>query len=212
MPDRPASAPKSDDLLNDPLLRSAPVVEGFKVLDPAVLYAKVGSGGMGAVYRGRHFTLDLDVAVKCLKPSLVDEDPDFVKRFEREARLAASIAHQNVVRVMDVQQRNGVHYLVMEFVRGETAAERVKRKGPLSEREALAILLGATAGLAETHARGIVHRDIKPDNVLVSLEGRVELADLGLARSSGAVDGRSMSMPQSRIMGTPHRQQAAPGW
>jgi hypothetical protein len=116
-----------DDLLSDPLLRDAPTVEGFKVLDPAVLYAKIGQGGMGAVYRGRHFKLDLDVAVKGLKPSLAAEDADFVKRFEREARLAASIAHQNVVRVMDVQVKNGLHYLVMEFVRGETARERVKR-------------------------------------------------------------------------------------
>jgi tetratricopeptide (TPR) repeat protein len=196
--------PKSpDDLIQDPLLRAAPVVEGFKVLEPAVLYAKIGKGGMGAVYRGRHYKLDLDVAVKCLKPSLVDEDEDFIKRFEREARLAASIAHQNVVRVMDVQQKNGLHYLVMEFVRGETAAERVGRKGRLAEQEALAILLGTTAGLAEAHARGIVHRDLKPENVMISLEGRVKLADLGLAKSTGGIDGRSVSMPASRIMGTP---------
>ncbi len=207
--DRPNDLPRDqpNELVNDPLLRDAPTVEGFKVLDPAVLYAKVGQGGMGAVYRGRHFKLDLDVAVKCLKPSLAAEDPDFVKRFEREARLAASIGHQNVVRVMDVQEKNGLHYLVMEFVRGETARERVKRKGKLTEAEALAILLGATAGLAEAHARGIVHRDIKPDNIMVSLEGRVKLADLGLAKSSGNVDGRSLSMsmsaPASRIMGTP---------
>ena len=200
--DQPSSRP-ADDLLQDPMLRNAPTVEGYKVLEPAVLYAKIGKGGMGAVYRGRHFKLDLDVAVKCLKPSLVDEDGDFVKRFEREARLAASIAHQNVVRVMDVQEQNGLHYLVMEYVRGETAAERVARKGPLSEREALAILYGATAGLAEAHQRGIVHRDIKPENILVSVEGRVKLADLGLAKSSGGVDGRSVSMPASRIMGTP---------
>ncbi len=199
----PDSPLRRDDLLQDPLLRDAPTVEGFKVLDPAVLYAKIGKGGMGAVYRGRHFKLDLDVAVKCLKPSLVAEDGDFVKRFEREARLAASIAHQNVVRVMDVQEKNGLHYLVMEFVRGETADERVKRKGPLAEQEALAILLGATTGLAEAHGRGIVHRDIKPSNIMISLEGRVKLADLGLAKASGSVDGRSMSMATSVIMGTP---------
>lgn len=199
----PDDSKSPDDLLQDPLLRPAPVVEGFKVLEPAVLYAKIGKGGMGVVYRGRHYTLDLDVAVKCLKPSLVDEDEEFVKRFEREARLAASIAHQNVVRVMDVQQKNGLHYLVMEFVRGETAAERVARKGRLSEKEALAILLGTTAGLAEAHQRGIVHRDIKPENIMISLEGRVKLADLGLARSIGSVDGRSVSISASGVMGTP---------
>lgn len=201
---RRLSAEKArEQLLADPLLRDAPVVEGFKVLEPAVLYAKVGAGGMGAVYRGRHFKLDLDVAVKCLKPALLQEEGDFVKRFEREARLAASIAHQNVVRVMDVQERNGLHYLVMEFVRGETAAERVKRKGPLPEKEALAILYGVTAGLAAAHQKGIVHRDLKPENVMISLDGEVKLADLGLAKSQGGIDGRSISMAASQIMGTP---------
>ena len=201
---RRLSAEKArEQLLADPLLRDAPVVEGFKVLEPAVLYAKVGAGGMGAVYRGRHFKLDLDVAVKCLKPALLQEEGDFVKRFEREARLAASIAHQNVVRVMDVQEKNGLHYLVMEFVRGETAAERVKRKGPLPEKEALAILYGVTAGLAAAHQKGIVHRDLKPENVMISLDGEVKLADLGLAKSQGGIDGRSISMAASQIMGTP---------
>ena len=201
---RRLSAEKArEQLLADPLLRDAPVVEGFKVLEPAVLYAKVGAGGMGAVYRGRHFKLDLDVAVKCLKPALLQVEGDFVKRFEREARLAACIAHQNVVRVMDVQERNGLHYLVMEFVRGETAAERVKRKGPLPEKEALAILYGVTAGLAAAHQKGIVHRDLKPENVTISLDGEVKLADLGLAKSQGGIDGRSISMAASQIMGTP---------
>ena len=195
------SIPPADSLLDDPLLRDAQTIEGFKVLDPAVLYAKVGQGGMGAVYRGRHCKLDLDVAVKCLKPSLAAESPEFVARFEREARLCASLAHQNVVRVMDVQQKAGLHYLVMEFVRGESVRERVQRKGPLPLPEALAILHGACAGLAEAHARGIVHRDIKPDNLLVSIEGRVKLADLGLAKAP-AGSGHSLSIA-SAVMGTP---------
>ncbi|MFN3241650.1 MAG: protein kinase domain-containing protein [Planctomycetota bacterium] len=197
MPD----ASDGHDLHQDPLLRDAPTVHGFKVLDPVVLYARVGAGGMGAVYRGRHFNLDIDVAVKCLKPSLAGESPEFVGRFEREARLAASLRHQNVVTVMDVQQKHGLHYLVMEFVTGETARERVQRKGALAEQEALAILFGAVAGLAEAHGRGIVHRDIKPDNVLVSLAGRVKLADLGLAKAS-ASSGQSISLA-SGVMGTP---------
>jgi hypothetical protein len=200
----PAKERSSADLLRDPVLRDAPTVAGFKVLEPVVLYDRLGGGGMGSVYRGRHLTLDLDVAVKCLKPSLAAEDEDYVRRFEREARLAACIAHQNVVRVMEVQQRHGIHYLVMEFVRGETVGERIKRKGPLVEREALAVLCGAATGLAEAHARGIVHRDIKPDNILVSIEGRVKLADLGLARASASIDGRSLSASTaSSIMGTP---------
>ena len=196
-----STTPPSHSLLDDPLLRDAQTIEGFKVLDPAVLYARVGQGGMGAVYRGRHCKLDLDVAVKCLKPSLAAESPEFVARFEREARLCASLAHQNVVRVMDVQQKHGLHYLVMEFVRGESVRERVQRKGPLAEAEALTILHGAAAGLAEAHARGIVHRDIKPDNLLVSLEGRVKVADLGLAKAPPG-SGNSLSIA-SAVMGTP---------
>lgn len=189
------------DLCSDPLLRTVPTIEGFKVLNGVVLYAKVGQGGMGAVYRGRHVTLDVDLAVKCLKPQLAAESPDFVVRFEREARLAASFDHPNLVGVRDAQHKDGLHWLVMEFVRGESVRERVQRKGPLPEPEALAILFGAASGLAEAHGRGIVHRDIKPDNLLVSTEGRVKVADLGLAKAQPG-SGHSLSL-QSAVMGTP---------
>ena len=198
---RAMSESSEPNLQSDPLLRDAPTIRGFKVLEPAVLYAKIGQGGMGAVYRGRHFKLDIDVAVKCLRPSLAAEAPEFVARFEREARLAAQLTHQNVVNVMDVHAKHGLHYLVMEFVTGENARERVLRKGKLPEQEALAILLGAVTGLAEAHVHGIVHHDIKPDNVLVSLQGRVKLADLGLAKAAQS-SGMSMSL-QSGVMGTP---------
>jgi formylglycine-generating enzyme required for sulfatase activity len=192
----------ADDLQKDPLLHTAPSCEGFKVLEPAVLYARVGSGGMGAVYRGRHFSLECDVAVKVLKPELA-HDEQFVSRFAREARLAARISNDNVVRVFDVKEKNGIHYLVMEFVQGETARERVKRKGPLAENEALAILLGAATGLREAHAHGIVHRDIKPDNVLVSSSGAIKLADLGLAKQKQTTDDANMTVLASGVMGTP---------
>jgi formylglycine-generating enzyme required for sulfatase activity len=197
--------PMTDDLCSDPLLRAAPTIEGFKVLDPVVLFQKLGQGGMGAVYRGRHCKLDLDVAVKCLRPSLADEAPEFALRFEREARLAASLGHQNVVRVLDVHRRHGIAYLVMEYVRGENARERVRRKGPLAPKEALAILFGAALGLAEAHRHGIVHRDIKPDNVLIGIDGRVKLADLGLAKAAAAA-GQSVAPSlslASGVMGTP---------
>lgn len=197
----PSDSSAPSDLRSDPLLRSVPTIEGFKVLNGVVLYAKVGQGGMGAVYRGRHCTLDVDLAVKCLKPQLAAESPDFVARFEREARLAASLDHQNLVSVRDAQHKDGLHWLVMEFVRGESVRERVQRKGPLPEAEALAILFGAASGLAEAHARGIVHRDIKPDNLLVSTEGRVKVADLGLAKAQPG-SGHSLSL-QSAVMGTP---------
>ncbi|HEX6813029.1 MAG TPA: serine/threonine-protein kinase [Planctomycetota bacterium] len=193
--------PRSE-LCDDPLLRDAPIIEGFKVLDPAVLYAKVGAGGMGAVYRAIHLQFGIDVAVKVLKPPPIADDPTFVKRFEREARTAASISHQNVVSIKHAQVKHGLHYIVMEFVLGHSAGERLRERGPLSERDALAILHGACAGLAEAHARGIVHRDIKPDNILIAHDGRVKVADLGLAKSTYHLDGRTMSMDVSRVMGT----------
>ena len=128
------------NLLSDPLLRDVPSVDGYKVLEPCVLYSKVGQGGMGAVYRGKHVNLDIDVAVKCLKGDLSDRGDQFIARFQREGRVAAAIDDSNLIRVYDVTQRHGVHYIIMEYVRGETAAERVERKGKLRLDEALTII------------------------------------------------------------------------
>lgn len=170
------------DLRSDPLLHDVPVAEGYKMLGPCVLYRRLGRGGMGVVYLGRHLNLDVDVAVKCLDPGLVERNEQFVARFRREARIAARINHPNVVRVYDVSEENGVHYIVMEYVDGEDARRRVVRKGPLSVGETLAIILGAGSGLSEAHRRQMVHRDVKPDNILVSTAGLVKIADLGLAK------------------------------
>lgn len=187
----------------DSNLSSAKEVEGYKVLPPCVLYGKIGQGGMGAVYRGRHLNLDIDVAVKCLKPDLTGEDEQFVVRFRREARSAARINHQNVVRVFDVSEEQGLHYIVMELVQGETARQRVQRKGKLSVGEALEIVYGAASGLGEAHSKGFIHRDIKPDNLMIASNGVVKVADLGLAKPSGQ-NNMSMVSGTNLIMGTPH--------
>ncbi len=192
--------PMSNSLHNDPLLEEVPDVEGYKVLEPCVLYSKVGQGGMGAVYKGKHLNLEIDVAVKCLKRALAVEGLSFIQRFQREARIAASIHHQNLVQVYDVSHRNGVHYLVMEFVCGETGRDRVRRKGALAESEALNIMRGAAAGLAEAHTHRIVHRDVKPDNILISQDGRVKVSDLGLAKALEAESGNTLTQG---VMGTP---------
>jgi formylglycine-generating enzyme required for sulfatase activity len=189
-----------ESLKTDPLLRDVPELEGFKVLEPCVLYSRLGQGGMGTVYKGRHLNLEIDVAVKCMSQALAQNGPGFVERFQREARLAASIHHQNLVQVYDVSQRSGVHYLVMEYVAGETVRDRVARKGPLKPQEALKILLGAASGLAEAHSMRIVHRDIKPDNILISNDGRVKVADLGLAKAIEATEGHTLTQG---VMGTP---------
>jgi serine/threonine protein kinase len=190
-------------LENDGNLARATEVEGYKVLPPCVIYGKIGQGGMGAVYRGRHLNLDIDVAVKCLKPELVGGDEQFVVRFRREARAAAQINHQNVIRVFDVAEDQGLHYLIMELVQGESARERVTRKGKLGIGEALEIIYGAALGLAEAHRKGFVHRDIKPDNIMVSSSGQVKVADLGLAKPSIRDDNASMLSGTNLVMGTP---------
>ncbi|MFY9345953.1 MAG: serine/threonine-protein kinase, partial [Planctomycetota bacterium] len=195
------AAPTASDLLADPLLRDVPVIEGFKVVNSVALFAKVGQGGMGVVYRGHHCVLEIDCAVKCLKPSLAAEDPMFVKRLLREARVAAKLNHQNIVRLFDAGYEGGLHHLVMEFVVGESVRGRVERRGPQGEQEALAILAGAAAGLAEAHRHGIVHRDVKPDNLLIGRDGRVKVVDLGLVKND-PLRGDSVSL-QSAVMGTP---------
>jgi serine/threonine protein kinase len=193
-------------LTEDPFLAGVPVIEGFKTLGSCALYEKLGQGGMGAVYRARHINLDIDVAVKCLLPSQRERVSDTarreaVQRFVREARVAAQLGHENLVRVYDVAEAHELHYLVMEFVDGETLRGRVKRKGALAAEEAVTIILAAARGLAAAHRRGIIHRDIKPDNIMVSRQGEVKLADLGLARAAEAVD--SLATSRGAIMGTP---------
>ena len=134
-----------ESLLEDPLLREIPEIDGYKVLEPCVLYANIGQGGLGAVYRGRHLTLDIDVAVKCLKVATRDEG-DIIERFQREAKVAATIVHQNLIHVYHVDHRHGMHYLVMEFLNGENVRERIERKGAIDVDEALSIMLAAAQG------------------------------------------------------------------
>ncbi len=167
-----------------------------------MLYAKIGQGGMGAVYRGKHLSLDIDVALKCLKPSLAMESAEFVTRFKREARVAAGINSENLIRVFDVNESHGLHYLIMEFVSGESARERVERKGALGVEESLIIVRGAAIGLAAAHAKGVVHRDIKPDNIMISSTGEVKVADLGLAKAAEGLD--QLETRTGMVMGTPN--------
>jgi serine/threonine protein kinase len=189
-----------DDLREDSVLAGAPLILGHKVLPPCVLYGKLGEGGMGAVYLARHLNLGIDVAVKCLRADVLSGER-MVERFQQEARVAARINHPNLVRVYDVLRDFGVYYLVMEFVRGETAGDRVYRTGaPLPEAEAAKIFHDAALALAELHDRGIVHRDIKPPNLLISVTGEVKVADLGLARPDSDETGLTKS---GIALGTP---------
>ena len=144
----PAAEPLRDSLLQD-----VPEFCGYKVLGFCVLEARIGQGGMGAVYKARHLQLDVAVAVKCLKPSLAN-DEQFVLRFRREAQAAARVNDQRLVRVFEVNRSHGLHYLVMEYVDGETLNDRVGRKGPLAIDEATTIILEAAEGLSAAHRKG----------------------------------------------------------
>ncbi|HAT11673.1 MAG TPA: hypothetical protein DCS97_14020, partial [Planctomycetes bacterium] len=138
----------------------------------------LGVGGMGRVYHGRHPILDIDVAIKVLHPERGDED-----RFLTEARLAARVQHDRVVRILHAGIEEGCRFLILEYVDGRTLKQVVEERGRLPWREALHLALQAAEGLAAAHRLGIVHRDIKPSNFLLDGQGRVKLADLGVARS-----------------------------
>src|ERR1700761_6173721 len=143
------------------------------------LEAKLGSGGMSTVYLARDTTLDRSVAVKVLHREM-SEQPDQLERFRQEARAVAKLSHPNVVSVIDAGEDGGYPYIVFEYVEGETLKQRINRVGALDTQEALAYAIEIARGLTVAHARKMVHRDIKPQNVLIDAEGRAGPADLPL--------------------------------
>jgi serine/threonine-protein kinase len=187
----------------DRMFASIHRVAGHPVLPPCIVLGCIGQGGMAVVYRGWHLNLGIDVAIKCMRPSLLENAGDFVDRFRREGQSAARINHQNVIRLYDVAEHQGLHYMIMELIEGETARQRVARKGALPIGEAVQIFLEAARGLGEAHLQGMVHRDIKPENLLVSRKGQVKVADLGLAKPAVGQGFTLMSAPDV-VMGTPH--------
>ncbi len=160
---------------------------------------ELGSGGMGKVYRARNVTLERIVALKTLAPEF-SADEEFVQRFLKEARVAARLNHPNVVQIYDFGSVDGVQYLAMEYVDGESLGTRLNR-GRLSENEALQIVRQAARALAVAHAAGIVHRDIKPDNLMLTSRGEVKLVDLGIAKRMDEDQGLTQT---GQAVGTPN--------
>lgn len=148
---------------------------------------KLGQGGMGSVYLARQMSLDRNVAVKVLSPAL-SEDAGFVARFTREAYAAAQLTHHNVVQVYDIGEDVGRHFYSMEFVEGESLAGLVARDGKLDPEAAVGYTLQAARGLKFAHDQGLIHRDVKPDNLLLNAQGIVKVADLGLVKKRGLSD------------------------
>ena len=147
----------------------------YKVLE------KIGQGGMGEVYRAEDTNLSRDVAIKVL-PEQFTKDPQRLARFEREAKLLASLNHPNIAAIYGFEEADGVRFLAMELVEGETLAERVA-KGPLPVEEALEVCRQIAEGVEAAHEKGVIHRDLKPANVKVTPEGKVKILDFGLAKA-----------------------------
>ena len=144
------------------------------------LEAKLGSGGMSTVYLARDETLERWVAAKVLHREISDQ-PDQIERFRREARAVAQVSHPNVVAVIDAGEDGGRPYIVFEYVDGETLKDRIRREGPLPVDEAVAYAIEIARALGYAHARSIVHRDVKPQNVLIDSEGSARVTDFGLS-------------------------------
>jgi len=142
---------------------------------------KIGGGEMGKVYKAIHRHMERLVAIKALSAKALAK-PDAIKRFHQEAKVAAKLTHNNIVITFDAGERGGVHYLVMEYVDGKDLASIVKKEGPFSEQQSVDYIIQAARGLEYAHSRGVVHRDVKPGNLLLDSEGTIKVLDMGLAR------------------------------
>src|SRR5579864_39159 len=149
-------------------------ISHYEILSP------LGAGSMGEVYRARDSQLDRDVAIKVL-PQLVSSDAQRLRRFEIEAKAAAALNHPNILAVFQMGTYEGVPYLVAELLEGKTLTEAIRR-GPLPLRKVIDYGVQIAHGLAAAHEKGVIHRDLKPDNLFVTKEGRVKILDFGLAK------------------------------
>lgn len=163
---------------------------------------RIGVGGMGTVYKAKHLMLDKIVALKVLHRELIMEDTGqiIIRRFLREARSAARLEHPNIVTIHDVGEENGIYYIVMQYVEGETLLNAIERQENFSVYEVLRLAKEIAKGLAVAHHQGIIHRDIKPANIMISSNGEVKITDFGMAREVNDDSGISQS---GRVFGTP---------
>ena len=150
-------------------------IPGYQIME------RLGRGSMGAVYKAKQISVDRVVAVKVLLDSLA-QNKEFIKRFEREAKIAAKLSHNNVVNAIDAGEASGRFFFVMEYVEGLTIKDHLEKNKVFDEKEAIRIVLAVAEALKHAGHRGLIHRDVKPENVILTADGGVKLADLGLAR------------------------------
>ena len=173
------------------------ITQGVFIADRYEVIDKVGSGGMSDVYRAKDHILGREVAIKILKPEF-SEDATFVAKFRTEAQSAAGLEHPNIVNIYDVGSENGMYYIVMEYVEGITLKTYIEKKGQLNFKEAISIAIQVGRGIEAAHQKGIIHRDIKPQNIIISTEGKVKVTDFGIARAA------SSNTIHADVMGSVH--------
>lgn len=171
--------------------------EGMYLADRYEIVGKVGAGGMSDVYKAKDHTLGRFVAIKVLKQEF-SEDVNFVTKFRTEAQSAAGLEHPNIVNIYDVGSENGLYYIVMEHVEGITLKTYIEKKGQLSFKEAVSIAIQVGRGIEAAHNKHIIHRDIKPQNIIISTEGKVKVTDFGIARAANT------NTINSDVMGSVH--------
>lgn len=173
------------------------LTEGMYIADRYEIIGKIGAGGMSDVYKAKDLTLGRFVAIKVLKPEF-SEDLNFVTKFRTEAQSAAGLEHPNIVNIYDVGSEKGMHYIVMEYVEGITLKTYIEKKGQLNYKEAISIAIQVARGIEAAHNNNIVHRDIKPQNIMISNEGKVKVTDFGIARAA------TSNTIHSDVMGSVH--------
>ncbi|MFB3890401.1 MAG: serine/threonine protein kinase [Phycisphaerae bacterium] len=170
-------------------------IPGYKMI------SKLGAGAMATVFKARQLSLDRMVAIKVL-PKKLGENAEYVERFYKEGKAAARLNHANIVQAFDVGEAQGYHYFVMEYVKGHTLYDELAAGKVFSESEALRIIIQIARALEHAHRQGLIHRDVKPKNIMITDEGVAKLADMGLAR--GVADAQAAQAEAGRAFGTPY--------
>lgn len=170
-------------------------IPGFQILE------KLGAGAMATVFKARQISLDRMVAIKVL-PKRLSENPEYVERFYKEGRAAAKLNHPNIVQAIDVGEAGGYHYFVMEYVKGKIVYDDLVDGVPYKEDVALDIVIQISEALEHAHSKGLIHRDVKPKNVMITEDGVAKLADMGLARE--VADEEAAQSEAGRAYGTPY--------